>query len=709
MRYAKVLFSDIKGEYTYQIPENFSLKKGDIILVPLRDRKKFGIVWKISNKKDYEGKIKKIENKTDFFLPENIMELAGKVADYYFTHISKILKFFLPPLGEVKRRYFLKHKEYQTENEKEQKVIEILKNAKNPLLSRTVRQKTGFSSDYYIKKLLKKDIIGITHYLLKKPSLKKFIIEPFEKIEIPERFTPEQEKIYREILEKISEFKVHLIHGVTGSGKTFLYLKLVEKVLEKGKSVILLIPEISLVPQIYFIFKKYFKEDCIILWGSALSRAERLYSFKSVLSGKPCIVMGPRSAVFAPLKNTGIIVIDEEQENSYKEDERFPYYHAKEIAKIRAEIENIPLILGTATPQSETYYFAKKSEYKLYPIKERVRGYYFPKVEILDMREERFPFFLSAKIIEEIERTVKNRKQVILFLNRRGFAHFMQCMDCGYIFECKNCSIPYVYHKKRRKLVCHFCGDELKSPDFCPLCGGTDVKYSGYGTEKIEEGLKDIFPDFRIIRMDLDTTRQRKRVFEIFRRLKNREADVLLGTQMIIKGFDFPEVSLIGILYADLTLNLPDFRARERTFIMLNQVIGRARKGGKVIIQTMNPENPVIRHIKEGNMDKFYEEELKEREMLSYPPFSHLMLVETRNRKRKKAMEQGEEIREIVDEDLEILGPSFAPIEKIRNLYRVRLLIKSKKREKLGRVFENISKLDKKYPFRVEINPYNFL
>ncbi|MEO0276169.1 MAG: primosomal protein N' [candidate division WOR-3 bacterium] len=708
MSFAKILFPEIKGLYTYYIPENMQIKEGDIVLAPLKERKKFGVVWEIKEEKDFEGDVKNIEEKTEFFLPEKLRLLALKMSEYYFEDISLIIRYFMPPLFEVKRRYFLKNKDFKTKNEKELKIIEILKKAKKPLLSRSIKKRAGFDPSYYFKKFLKKDIIGISYYTIKKPSLKKFIIEPFEKIDIPKDFTVPQKKIYEKICENMERFGVHLIHGVTGSGKTFIYLKLAERILNMNKSLILLVPEISLIPQVYFLFNKYFGEN-IILWGSALSKSERLYFFKEAISGEPKIVIGPRSAIFTPLKNTGMIIIDEEQENSYKEDERAPYYHAREVARIRCEIENIPLVLGSATPETETFYFAKENKYFLYTLKERIKGYKFPEIEILDLRKEKFPFFLSAKIIEEIERNVKEKKQVILFLNRRGFAHFMQCMDCGYVFKCKNCDIQYVYHKDVKKLVCHFCSHEINAPDLCPNCKGTDIKYSGYGTEKIEEGLKEIFPSYRIIRMDLDTTRKKREVFEIFKKFKNKEADILLGTQMIIKGFDFPEVSLVGILYADLSLNLPDFRAREKTFITLNQVIGRARKGGKVILQTMDPENPVIRYINPDDYEKFYEEELAERKAFLYPPFSHLLLIEVKDRDRNKAMEKGEEIKKIISGNFEILGPSFAPIEKIKNFYRVRILLKSKERKNFESVFEKLENMKKKYPLKVEINPYYFL
>ena len=708
MRFAKVLFPDIKGLYTYIIPPSLKIEKGDIVLAPLKERKKFGVVFEIKEEKDFEGKIKEIEDKTEFFLPPNLIEVALKTKEFYFCDISQILKYFMPPLSEVKRRYFLKNRDFEGKNEREKKIIEILKNAKNPLLSRSIRKKINFNPDYYIKKLVKKDVIGISYYTIKKPSLKRFVIEPFEKIEIPQSLTPPQKNIYDKIIQNIDKFSVHLIHGVTGSGKTFIYLKLSEKILERNKSVILLVPEISLIPQVYFLFNKFFK-DKIILWGSALSKPERFYFYKEALLKNPRIVIGPRSAIFAPLQNLGIIIIDEEQETSYKEDDKFPYYHAKEIAMIRGKIENVPVILGSATPETETIYFSKQNKYSLYVLKERIKGYSFPEIEILDLREEKFPFFLSARLIEEIERNVKEKKQVILFLNRRGFAHFMQCIDCGYIFKCKNCDIPYVYHKDIKKIVCHFCSYEIFAPDTCPVCKGTDVKYSGYGTEKIEEGLREIFPNYKIMRMDLDTTRRKKEVFEMFKKFKNREIDILLGTQMIIKGFDFPDVSLIGILYADLTLNLPDFRARERTFIMLNQVIGRARKGGKVILQTMEPENPVIRYLNPDDYEKFYEEELKERKLFSYPPFSHLLLIEVKDKDKIKAMENAKEISKKLKGNFEIFGPSFAPIEKIKNFYRVRMLLKSKKRENFREVFEILEDFKKKFLLRIELNPYNFL
>jgi primosomal protein N' (replication factor Y) len=708
MKFAKVLFPDIKGLYTYIIPPSLEIKKGDIVLAPLKERKKFGVVFEIKEEKDFEGKIKEIEDKTEFFLPPNLIEVALKTKDFYFCDISQILKYFMPPLSEVKRRYFLKNKNFEGKNEKEKKLIEILKNAKNPLLSKSIRKKIDFNPDYYIRKFLKKDIIGVSYYTIKKPSLKRFVIEPFEKIEIPQNLTISQKNIYDKIIQNIDKFSVHLIHGVTGSGKTFIYLKLSEKVLERNRSVILLVPEISLIPQVYFLFNKFFK-DKIILWGSAFTKSERFYFYKEALIKKPKILIGPRTSIFAPFQDLGMIIIDEEQENSYKEDDKFPYYHAREIAIIRGKIENVPVILGSATPETETIYLSKQNKYCLHVLKERVRGYSFPEIEVLDLRKERFPFFLSARLIEEIERNVKDKKQVILFLNRRGFAHFMQCIDCGYIFKCKNCDIPYVYHKDIKKLVCHFCSYEIFAPDTCPVCKGTDVKYSGYGTEKIEEGLKEIFPNYKIMRMDLDTTRRKKEVFEMFKKFKNKEIDILLGTQMIIKGFDFPDVSLIGILYADLTLNLPDFRSRERTFIMLNQVIGRARKGGKVILQTMEPENPVIRYINPDDYEKFYEEELKERKIFSYPPFSHLLLIEVKNRDKNKAMENADEISKKLKGNFEILGPSFAPIEKIKNFYRVRILLKSKERENFKGVFETLEDFKKKFLLRIELNPYNFL
>jgi primosomal protein N' (replication factor Y) len=708
MKFAKVLFPDIKGLYTYIIPPSLEIKKGAIVLAPLKERKKFGVVFEIKEEKDFEGKIKEIEDKTEFFLPPNLIEVALKTKDFYFCDISQILKYFMPPLSEVKRRYFLKNKNFEGKNEKEKKLIEILKNAKNPLLSKSIRKKIDFNPDYYIRKFLKKDIIGVSYYTIKKPSLKRFVIEPFEKIEIPQNLTISQKNIYDKIIQNIDKFSVHLIHGVTGSGKTFIYLKLSEKVLERNRSVILLVPEISLIPQVYFLFNKFFK-DKIILWGSAFTKSERFYFYKEALIKKPKILIGPRTSIFAPFQDLGMIIIDEEQENSYKEDDKFPYYHAREIAIIRGKIENVPVILGSATPETETIYLSKQNKYCLHVLKERVRGYSFPEIEVLDLRKERFPFFLSARLIEEIERNVKDKKQVILFLNRRGFAHFMQCIDCGYIFKCKNCDIPYVYHKDIKKLVCHFCSYEIFAPDTCPVCKGTDVKYSGYGTEKIEEGLKEIFPNYKIMRMDLDTTRRKKEVFEMFKKFKNKEIDILIGTQMIIKGFDFPDVSLIGILYADLTLNLPDFRSRERTFIMLNQVIGRARKGGKVILQTMEPENPVIRYINPDDYEKFYEEELKERKIFSYPPFSHLLLIEVKNRDKNKAMENADEISKKLKGNFEILGPSFAPIEKIKNFYRVRILLKSKERENFKGVFETLEDFKKKFLLRIELNPYNFL
>ncbi|MEK6264335.1 MAG: primosomal protein N', partial [Clostridium sp.] len=428
-----------------------------------------------------------------------------------------------------------------------------------------------------------------------------------------------------------SEGKKFLIHGVTGSGKTEIYMNLVSYMLKEGKQSIILIPEISLTPQMVERFKGRFGRD-IAVFHSRLSDGERFDEWMRVKFGNANIAIGARSAIFLPFENLGLIVIDEEHEASYKSDSN-PKYDTREIAYMKCELENCKLLLGSATPSIESYYKTTKSELKLITINDRADGAAMPKVEIVDMREELMNnnrSIFSKPLHEGIIEALKRDEQVILFLNRRGFSTFVSCRKCGYVFKCKKCDISLTYHNSSEYLTCHYCGEKEKLSKTCPSCGSSYVKYFGVGTEKIEQEINRIFPSARTLRMDFDTTRKKNSYEYIYNTFKNKQADILIGTQMVAKGLDFKDVTLVGVIAADLSLNLPDFRAFERTFQLLTQVSGRSGRGkkeGKVVIQTYNADNLTIQYAANNDYDSFYKNEIMLRETMDYPPFTSILVV----------------------------------------------------------------------------------
>ncbi|HZK71880.1 MAG TPA: primosomal protein N', partial [Clostridia bacterium] len=420
-----------------------------------------------------------------------------------------------------------------------------------------------------------------------------------------------------------SKKKKFLIHGVTGSGKTEIYLNLVSNMLKDNKQSIILIPEISLTPQMVERFKGRFGRD-IAVFHSRLSDGERYDEWMRVKLGNVKIAIGARSAIFLPFENLGLIVIDEEHEASYKSDSD-PKFDAREIAYMKCELENCLLILGSATPSIESYYRSTINELELITIDERADGAAMPKVAIVDMREELMNnnrSIFSKSLHEGITESLRKNEQIILFLNRRGFSTFVSCRKCGYVFKCKKCDISLTYHSASDYLTCHYCGEKERISKVCPSCGSTYVKYFGVGTEKIEQEINRIFPSARTLRMDFDTTRKKNSYEYIYNTFKNKQADILIGTQMVAKGLDFENVTLVGVIAADLSLNLPDFRAFERTFQLLTQVSGRAGRGskeGNVVIQTYSADNLTLQYAANNDYDSFYKDEIMMRRAMDYP------------------------------------------------------------------------------------------
>ncbi|WP_294350775.1 primosomal protein N' [uncultured Clostridium sp.] len=536
---------------------------------------------------------------------------------------------------------------------------------------------------------------GFSIYIINK-LIEEGFLEAQEKVvyRYNNRFYKEEEKniLNEEQLEAFntiinSEKKGFLLKGVTGSGKTEVYMNLVSEVLKAGKSAIMLVPEIALTPQMIERFKGRFGRN-VSLFHSRLSPGERYDEWFRIKRGEVSLVVGARSAIFLPIHDLGLIIVDEEHENTYKSDHN-PKYSTREVAKFLSEIKNCKYILGSATPSIESYYDAEIGKLELIEIKNRVSNRPLPDTEIVDMREElknRNLSLLSRKLQEEIEETIKRGEQVILFLNRRGFSTFVSCRSCGYVFKCPECDVSMTYHRNGY-LVCHFCGRAKKEEKVCPECGSKYVKFFGAGTERVQEEVQKLFPKARVLRMDVDTTRKKDSHEQIYNAFKNGEGDILIGTQMVSKGLDFKNVTLVGILAADISLNIPDYRSSERTYQIITQVAGRAGRGdkkGKVIIQTYSPENASLNYAVNNNYEELYKEEIRVRKIMNYPPFSKILLINAQSKDEirvKKFMHILSEklcTLELEKKNIEILGPTPCIITKIKENYRWQIILKGK-------------------------------
>ena len=502
------------------------------------------------------------------------------------------------------------------------------------------------------------------------------------------QLTSEQQVALQAIITAMDEqiAQTFLLHGVTGSGKTEVYLQAIQKVLEEGKEAIMLVPEISLTPQMTERFRSRFGEMVAVM-HSGLSVGEKYDEWRKIQQGKVKVVVGARSAIFAPFTNIGLIILDEEHESTYKQEDS-PRYHARDVAIWRSEFYNCPIILGSATPALESFARAKKGVYKLLSLKHRALHQALPTVFIADMREElrqgnRSMF--SQSLIEAIRLRLEKKEQMVLFLNRRGYSSFVLCRDCGTVVQCPNCDISLTYHRTTEKLKCHYCGYEEHVPQICPQCQSDHIRYFGTGTQKVEEELYKLFPEARVLRMDVDTTKHKGAHEEILETFGAGHADILLGTQMIAKGLDFPNITLVGVLSADTSLHLPDYRAAERTFQLLTQVSGRAGrhdKLGEVIIQTYTPEHYAIELARTQEYEPFYEREMFLRRRSNYPPYYFVALIQLSHEDVMMAAEYAGRVadwlRGNLSNQVAIIGPTTASIARLQNRYRYQCLIKYK-------------------------------
>ena len=693
-------------EYNVPIEMQPKIKIGSRVLVSFGRSKSLEegfVIGFVENSKYKLKDIEKIEEKD--FIDEEYIELAKWMAKRYFCNISECIKLMLPPGTKTKivdnrvkektaKFVSLKVEEDKVKEEIEQNLIKSDKHIRllNFLLENGETNITELEMFADVSKAVIKTVEKNGYIEIKDKQIER---NPFIHKVMPDRttnlkFTEEQQKAYNAIETAIddkmnSEF---LIFGVTGSGKTEIYLQAIQKVLNEGKSSIMLVPEISLTPQMVDRFISRFGVDKIAVLHSKLSVGERFDSWNKIKSGEAKIVIGARSAMFAPVQNLGLIIIDEEHDSSYKS-EMTPRYDVRVVARKIAKNKNIPLVLGSATPDMVTYFKATKGEIELLELTKRANNSKLPNVEIVDLREELANgnrSMLSVKLYSEIEKNLKEHHQTILFLNRRGYSTFIMCRNCGYTVKCKHCNITMTYHLKENKLKCHYCGYEEKPVKVCPVCKSENIRYFGTGTQKLEAEINKLFPNASTIRMDVDTVTKKNSHEQILNKFKNEGIDILIGTQMVVKGHHFPNVTLVGVIAADSSLNIDDYMASERTFQILTQVEGRAGReslDGKVIVQTYNPDNFAIECAKKQDYKAFYNTEIALRKQLKYPPFCDIIIIGISGEKEQEVIKLSEKLhsyfkQRIITEKIGILlyKPLPAPIDKIKNNYRWRMIIK---------------------------------
>lgn len=750
-----IINSNVKNlnkTFDYIIPVEFEEKIaiGSRTLVPFGNKKELeeGFVVGIKETSEYMSKLKiiaKVEEK--LYLSQEKIELAKWMANKYFCNISDCIKLMLPPgtttkvlsnrINDKMQNFVYLTKdldeiEQDIENKKikSDKQIRALKflmeNSNNEILS-TDLQMFADVTNAVLKSLEKKGYIDVLEKEVERNPFIHKVIKQSQNLTL----TYEQENAFEKINASLqfNEYDEFLLFGVTGSGKTEIYIQLIEEALKLGKDSIMLVPEISLTPQTVDRFLSRFGEEKIAVLHSKLSVGERYDQWKKIERGDAKIVIGARSAIFAPVQNIGLIIIDEEHDESYKS-EMSPRYNAKEIASYLGEKNNVPVVFGSATPDMSTYYKAINGKMELIELTKRANNASLPDVEIVDLRSELATgnkTMISQKLHEEIEENLKNKKQTILFLNRRGFSTFIMCRDCGYTAKCKNCNITLTYHIKENKLKCHYCGYETNALTICPECGSKNIRYFGTGTQKLEEQVKSLFPQASTIRMDIDTVTKKNSHEDILNRFKNDRIDILIGTQMVVKGHDFPNVTLVGVMAADSSLNIDDYRAHERTFQTLTQVAGRAGRGkdkGKVIIQTYNPDTFCIQYAQKQDYKLFYDTEIHLRKQLRYPPFCDIILIGISSKSQKEletiANKIYEDLKEkIKTEKLQILlyKPVPAPIDRIKNKFRWRIIVKCKIDEKIiNSISDTMDKINSQNKNNkndtriiVDVNPTNML
>ena len=673
--------------FIYKIPDELKdkIKVGMKVYVPFGKSEVFGFVIELENNNDtgFEAKeIIRIDNE-ELVLNKELIDVGSYLSSITLCTLITAYQTMLPSSLKIKKQEhnYDKYDEYLILTDK-LKAMEYI--CKYP---RRIAQIKAINNILEVGKLNKKEVSNEVVKILEENKIisiekvSKYRINKDSSEVVKKHLTEDQERVYKSV--DFNKHDTYLLYGVTGSGKTEVYIKWIEKCIDEGKTAIMLVPEIGLTTQIAKRFYEAFGSD-VAIFHSSLSEGEKYDEYLKILRGEVHVVVGTRSAVFVPLKNLGIIIIDEEDSSSYKQDNN-PRYHARDIAIYRGKYNNIPVVLGSATPTLESKARADKGVYRLLKLPNRVGNAKLPLIHVIDMEPEMkkrnmiFSEFLQNKIGEKLSR----KEQIILLLNRRGFSTYITCSNCGYTYKCPSCDITLTYHKSTNNLVCHYCGYHQKKADRCPKCNEESLNYYGLGTEKLEEKLKEMYPYARVVRMDQDTTRNKGMHERIINDFKEYKYDILLGTQMISKGLDFPKVTLVGVINADASLNIPDYRSSEVTYSLLSQVAGRAGrsdKPGEVIIQTFNPDNYVIECVKVNSYDKFYLQEMQFRKNLKYPPYYYLVSIKVIGKDYGKTIENAQKAKKYLDDNLNketiVLGPTTASVFKFNNEYRMQIIIK---------------------------------
>ncbi|MEK7813139.1 MAG: primosomal protein N' [Candidatus Desantisbacteria bacterium] len=696
----------IDKTFTYTVPDNLrdSISIGKRVIAPFgRKRQQVGYVVNISEQFKGNYQLKDIIACLDeqVVISPELMHLAKWIASYYLSSLGETLGCAVPYKPQMQARNVKivslsdRLPEGQLKlSEAQAKVIQLLTTTGEMPLSELISQTNVSQSP--IDTLIKKGLLNI--------SFKQENRSPYKhlaalSIPIPPTPTPDQTRASSELSASIKpeKFGVFLLHGVTGSGKTEVYLQAIEQTLSINKTSLVLVPEISLTPQTVERFVQRFGQRVAVL-HSRLSDGERYDEWQRVLKKEAEIVIGARSAVFAPLDRLGLLIVDEEHESSYKQFDTTPRYHARDVAVVRAKHENATIILGSATPSLESFYNTQVGKYHYLSLPARIDERPMPQVEIIDMKEEKEMF--SDRLKQAIIQRIKNNQQSIIFLNRRGFAPFIQCRSCGLIMKCPDCEITLTYHLTDKRLKCHYCDYHQPAPQSCPECHAEDIRYSGIGTQKVAEEIHRLFPEARTARMDVDTTSAKGSHEQILNSFRTGELDILVGTQMIAKGHDFPNVTLVGVVSSDIGLNIPDFRSCEKTFSLLTQVAGRAGRGqiqGEVIIQTYSPQHYSIQAAINHNYQEFYDQEIEFRQQLHYPPFTHLMNILIRSKDKDQSYQSSMQIADqlkrnnlegapLAHDDIIILGPAICSLSKIKGYYRYHILLKSSKLQQMRKL-----------------------
>ena len=704
--------------FTYIIPDNLreKIRIGHRVLVPFNNREIEGFVLGISNEFNSKYELKEISSLCDLepVLNEEMIILGEKIQKEILCSRISIYQAMLPKALKAKHNtnIGIKMNRYITLNISRDEALRYIEGC------RFAKQKEIISKLLDNDKILLSNVNSSINTLIRNGVIKyiyeevnRYVSKSSGKYRIV-KLNSLQEEVVNSV--KLEEYNKYLLWGVTGSGKTEVYMELIDKVLKQGKNAIMLVPEISLTPQIVDRFVTRFGTDIAIL-HSGLSDYEKYDEYRKIINEKVRIVVGARSAVFAPLKNIGIIIMDEEHSSTYKQDNS-PRYHARDVAMMRGEYHNAPVLLGSATPSLESFARAGRGVYKLLTLTKRAGGGELPDVQIVDMKSEikKGNFILSELLVKKIKEKLTNNEQIILLLNRRGYSSMLTCRDCGNVLKCPNCDISLTYHKSSNTNRCHYCNYSIKNVDKCNVCGSSNIKEYGLGTEKLEEEIVRMF-SARVVRMDMDTTSKKGMHEKIIADFGDHKYDILLGTQMIAKGLDFPLVTLVGVINADSSLNVPDFRSAENTYQLLSQVAGRAGRGnlvGEVIIQSYNPEHYSITYAKKHDYLSFYKEEMSIRKLLNYPPYYYITLVNISSRNYedgfKEANKIGEYLKRNLDKNTIVLGPSMANVFRINNVYHYQCIIKYKKDLLLNQVLtklDEIYKSNTKVQILLDVNP----